>query len=212
MKDTKLLDCVSSPRGFCLQADLQAFCSYLNRVAIWAEYWSVSSEGIWGQYQINLSRDCTDTLVYICLSYLKEKRMHPQPNLPPSSNRNNLSEKGKKFLLRAADSLLPDLSSCTTVILKAKEQHPVSGYKTMTHLDHHHLLTSIISWHFEGCCPSEKPVIKGMNAAGLVLYLHQLKIVTGQKHPPVWDTEWQHGLQGQLGQIKIYQQKENKHW
>lgn len=126
MKDTKLLDCVSSPRGFCLQADLQAFCSYLNRVAIWAEYWSVSSEGIWGQYQINLSRDCTDTLVYICLSYLKEKRMHPQPSLPLSSNRNNLSEKGKKFLLRAANSLLPDLSSCTTVILKAKEQHPIS--------------------------------------------------------------------------------------
>lgn len=50
-----------------------------------------------------------------------------------------------------------------------------------------------------------------MNAAGLVLHLHQLKIVRGQKHTPVLDTEWQHGLRGQLGQIKIYQQKENKH-
>lgn len=109
MKDIKLQHCVSSPWGFCLQADLQAFCSYLNRVEIRAEYWSVSSEGIWGQYHINLSRDCSGTLVYIWLSHLKEKRMHSHPSLPPSSNGNNLSKKGKKLSLRAAISLQPDL-------------------------------------------------------------------------------------------------------
>lgn len=83
----------------------------------------------------------------------------------------------------------------------------------MTHLDHHHLLTSNNAVALlRPAAQSEKPGIKGMNAAGLVLYLHQLKIVTGQKHNPVLNTEWQHGLWGQLGQIKIYQHKENKHW
>lgn len=80
----------------------------------------------------------------------------------------------------------------------------------MTHLDHHHhLLTCNNAMALlKPTAWSKKPVIKGMNAAGLVPYLHQLKIVIGQNHTPVLDTEWQHGLWGQLGQIKIYQQKE----
>lgn len=73
----------------------------------------------------------------------------------------------------------------------------------MTHLVHHHLLaannaTVIL---LRPTAPNEKPVMKSMNTAALVPYFHQLKIVTGQNHTPILDTEQQHELQGQLGQI-----------
>lgn len=85
MKDTKLPDCFSSLWRFCLQVDLKAFCIYINRAAIWAEYWSVSNEGVRGQYQIIKSRDYTATLACMCLSHQKERQMHPHPCLPPFS-------------------------------------------------------------------------------------------------------------------------------
>lgn len=57
MKDTELLGCSSSPRRSSLKGDLEACSVCGSRGAISAEYWSVSSEGRSGQYQINKSRD-----------------------------------------------------------------------------------------------------------------------------------------------------------
>lgn len=83
----------------------------------------------------------------------------------------------------------------------------------MTHLVHHHLLTSSNATVIllRPTAQGEKPVIKSMNTAGLLPYLHQLKPVTGQEHIPVLDTEWQHEQQGKVRQIKIFLQEENTH-